>query len=120
MIRLYPINLFLRRLPIAIFLGIGLLMNLATWLWLSFTIIPMGEENVFLHYTILFGVDLIGPGKRILALPSLGLSILLLNAFIGWLTFPRERLVSYILAVGACFCQIFLFIAGGLLIFLNA
>lgn len=117
--RLYPLRLFLKRLPILLPLGFGLLLNMAAWVWLGFTILPLKEEQIFLHYTILFGVDLVGPPKDILFLPFFGFGILLINGGLGWLAFSKDRLISYMLAIAACLCQIFLGIAAALLIFLN-
>ena len=66
--KIYPIMLYLRNLPNLIMLSLSLFLNLATWTWLLWQISPTSGQ-IFLHYNILFGVDLVGPWWKILYLP---------------------------------------------------
>lgn len=115
---LYPIKLYLKKRPNLIMLSLGLLLNIALWLWLRIHI-GSDTQQVFLHYNILFGVDLIGPWFKIFYLPMTGLAIFLFNGILAWLLFPRDRFASYVLNVISVLCQILLFVAGWLLVYLN-
>lgn len=116
--KLYPIKLYLKHPLNLILLPLGLLFNLASWMWLA-TQIQSQPESIFLHYNVLFGVDLIGPWFHVYLVPLLGFVILLVNAIIAWLLFQRDRFFLYILNPTAFFCQVILFIIVALLIFLN-
>ncbi len=116
--KLYPIKLYIKHLPNAILLGTSLLINVATWIWLLVRIGPQ-EENIFLHYNILFGVDLIGTWTKVFYLPLIGLFILLVNAIIGWLLFRTDKFITQMFNAISLLCQIFILIASSLIIFLN-
>jgi len=115
---LYPLKLYFKHVATLAFLIISGLINLATWVWLLWQIRPQ-TEPVFLHYNILFGVDYVGEWWRVLALPIMGLLIILVNAILGWVLFNKDKFFASILNVMALFCQIFIFIAACLLVFLN-
>lgn len=117
--KLYPIKLYILHKPNLLFVGFSILVNILTWLSIIFQIRPQ-DEPIFLHYNILFGVDYIGDGWQIFLLPVMGLIIVLVNFVIGWSLFSRDKFVSLILGVATLLCQIFLFVASAILIFLNA
>jgi len=77
-IDLYPLKLYFFTPSVAILSGLGLLFNLFNWSWL-WVQIPGGEEYLFLHYNILFGVDKIGESWKVFYVPLLGLFILIIN-----------------------------------------
>jgi len=114
---IYPLKLYVRHSAVLVLLVLSALVNVA--IWLRILEIKPTEEFVFLHYTILFGVDLFGPWWRIFVLPVGGLLILLINAVIGWIFFHKDRVVAQLLLSVAAMCQIFLYIGATLLVFLN-
>ncbi len=114
----YPIKLYVRRLPYVIMGTLFALLHAATWIWLLVNIHPQ-EEPIFLHYNTLFGVDLVGEWWHIVFIPITGLFLFLINSFLGWCLFAKDRLAAYVLVGVAVFCQLFLFIASCLLVFLN-
>lgn len=116
--QLYPLKLYLQTLPNKILLGSNLLMNIAIWVWLAWYISPQ-KDPIFLHYNVLFGVDLVGQWWRVFIIPLVGLFIILVNAVIGWTTFHKDKFIAYFLSSTALVCQIFLFISAYLLVFLN-
>ena len=116
--RFFPITLYLKHLPNTVFIGVSVLMNACTWIWLAWQIRPQ-EEFLFLHYNVLFGVDRIGPWWHVFTVPLLGLSILLVNAVVGWYFFEKEKLVSYILNLTTILIHLFLGVGAYLLVFLN-
>lgn len=115
---IYPFKLYFKHLPNRIMMLSGLGVNLLIWAWLAWNIRPQ-EAAIFLHYNVLFGVDLIGPWHRIFLVPLAGLSILIVNALIGWFLFSKDKFVSHVLNGVALLSQIFLVIVAALLVFLN-
>lgn len=115
---LYPIKLYLKYWPNTLMMSVALAMNLAMWGWLLFNIHPQTEQ-LFLHYTILFGVDLIGSWNKIFFLPISGFIIIMVNAFLGWLMFKTDRFFAQMLNAVALFCQIMFLIGSWLIVYLN-
>lgn len=97
---------------------LALALNLVMWGWLLLNIHPQTEQ-LFLHYTILFGVDLIGPWSKIFYLPISGFVIIMINALIGWIIFKSDKFFAHILNAVALFCQILLLVGTWLLVYLN-
>lgn len=115
----YPIKLYFRKLPIGGFFGLGLILNIFAWVWVWMNA-PHDVQDVFLHYNILFGVDLIGPVWRMYMVPLSGLIILLVNTIAGWLLFKKDQFIAMLLVFIAAFIHIFLIIHTFLLALLNA
>lgn len=99
-------------------IGVSFVINLFIWGWLAWYIEPQAEP-IFLHYNILFGVDMLGRWWKIFAIPLLGFIIFLANFIIGWITFHKDQYISYFLNATSVICQIFLTISAYLLVFLN-
>lgn len=116
--KFYPIKLYFKSLPNLIMLLASFLINILSWLWLIFQIRPQ-QEDIFLHYNILFGVDYLGSWWKVFYLPIFGLLIFLINTIIGWALFGKDKFIAQILNAVNLFCQIFIFIASALLVFLN-
>jgi len=116
--KIYPIKLYLKNLFNLITLILSLAINILSWLWLIFQIKPQ-QEDIFLHYNILFGVDYLGSWWKVFYLPIFGLLILITNNLIGWLLFGKDKFIAQILNAVNLFCQIFIFLAVALLVFLN-
>lgn len=116
--KLYPIKLYLKYKPNLVMLLVAFLLNIASWIWLFWHIGPQ-DEQIFLHYNVLFGVDLIGPWSQMFYLPISGIVILILNAVIGWLFFRDDKFVSQVFNAVSVVAQIIILIAASLLVFLN-
>ena len=99
-------------------MGVALLLNLTAWVWAAWYIRPQ-EGNIFLHYTILYGIDYVGAWWGIFRLPFLGLIIFFTNSIVGWLIFHRDKTAGHLLQVINVVAQAFLLIAVILLVFLN-
>ena len=115
---MYPIKLYIKHLPNLIMLPLGLLLNLASWVWLLSQIKPQ-TDPIFLHYNILFGVDYIGDWWKVLYLPIAGLFIYLINTILSWVLFGKDKFAAQLLNFVSIFCQVFVLIAAALLVFLN-
>ncbi len=114
----YTLKLFFKRLQVIILLSIAGASNIFSWIWLLWHIRPT-EDPLFLHYSVLFGVDLTGPWHSVFVLPAIGLAIILLNTYFAAELFQKDRFASYVLLFGAALCQLFVLIISLLLVFLN-
>lgn len=113
----FPIRLFLRDKMIRGPLFISLFANVALWIYLLAAV--KSAENIFLHYTIHFGVDLVGSLANLLMLPLMGLVLIPLNFFIAYFLYDRLKRLSLLLALATPVIQIFLLAEGFFLAFLN-
>lgn len=77
------------------------------------------EESIILHYNIYFGIDKIGNWGEIYYLPMIGIVILLINLFFGYILYDKDKLISYFFLVIAVFSQIFLNLATFFIILIN-
>lgn len=114
---MYPFRLYFRHPFTLIALSAGLALNLASWFWLVWNI-SRGEQ-VFLHYTILFGIDEVGQWGRMFFVPLAGLGILAANSALSWLLFQRERFMAQALQTAAFLAQILVFLHALLIVALN-
>ena len=115
---IYPIKLYLKHRPTLVLLVLSGALNLATWLALVLQLQPQ-DDPIFLHYTILFGVDFLGPWSHAFVVPAFGLAILTVNGLLGWLIFHKEKFGALLLNSVSMLCQIFLLVGAQLLVFLN-
>ncbi len=115
---IYPLKLFVKRLPVMIMTGVAVALNIYNFFWIL-TQIPASDNQIFLHYNILFGVDLIGKGWRLYSLPGLGMIIVIVNFVLGWLAFSKNRFIAYLLQASSLICAVYLTISVSLLILLN-
>jgi len=116
--RIYPLKLYVKKKQNILFFVSSLLLNIAAWVWLLVNIRP-SVGQVFLHYNILFGVDLVGSWYNVLSLPIAGFLIILLNALLGWFLFKQDEFAAYLLNAIAVLVNMFLLVSSALLVFLN-
>lgn len=95
-----------------------LLFQLFMWVYAAFYVRPTTEQ-VFLHYNVVFGVDLIGEWWKILAVPLGGFIIFLLNFALSWYCYSEDKVLSRFLTVVAALLNLFLAIAFYLVVGLN-
>jgi hypothetical protein len=115
---MYPLRLYFKRPANVAFLSLSLALNLFTWGWLLFYIRPQ-EETLFLHYTVLFGVDFTGEWYQVFLVPLAGLAIFIMNMVLGWFLFERDAFAGYVLNAVSVFVQIILLATSVLLVLLN-
>lgn len=70
---------FFSFLLIKIYLSIIFLLNLALWLFSFFIVNNIGQEEMALHYSVDFGVDLYGAVGKIYFIPFLALVFIIIN-----------------------------------------
>lgn len=117
-ISLYPIKLFFTQKIVLSTCILAILINTSMWAYILI-VFPPRSETVFLHYNILFGVDLIGPWWRLLMTPTFGLIIILINLLISWFTYKYDQLITVIVLSSTVIMQIILALATYHIIFLN-
>lgn len=81
----------------AIFL---LFFQLFMWIYGAFFIHPTTDQ-IFLHYNVVFGVDLIGEWWKIFAAPIGGLTIFLCNFLLSWYLYGQDKVLSRFLTFAA-------------------
>jgi hypothetical protein len=63
------------------------------------------SDNLFLHYNIIFGVDLVGSWWKILYLPLGGLAIIFANYLLSLWLYNTDKIIARMLTI---FCGVFL------------
>ena len=94
----YSPKLWLRDWWIHVPLIISLVLQVLMW-WYLIAHFNSSSEQVFLHYNIVFGVDLVGNWWQIFYFPAGGLFALLINYFFAWGIYSTDRLLSRFLSV---------------------
>ncbi|TAN32668.1 hypothetical protein EPN28_04055 [Patescibacteria group bacterium] len=88
------------------------------WFFLLTSIKP-DSEQIFLHYNIIFGIDLVGDWWKIFYLPLAGLGALVLNYCLSFAFYGKDKFVARLLVGWAVFIHVFLLLAAILLSRLN-
>lgn len=95
-----------------------LLFQLFMWVYAAVYVRPTADQ-IFLHYNVVFGVDLIGDWWKILAVPLGGVVIFLLNFTLSWYCYSEDKILSRFLVFVAASLNLFLAIAFYLVVGLN-
>ena len=64
-----------------------------------------------LHYTIPFGVDLVGPWYNLYIIPVIGASVFFVNLIIAYFVYQQQRMVGLFITVTSPIIQAILFSA---------
>lgn len=115
---MYPLRLYAHHPVTALSVIIGLALNLAAWGWLL-SAIPRGGEQTFLHYTIFFGVDEVGPWYHVFRAPLVGIVVLCINVLLGWALYRRETFMAHVLIITAALVQALVLVSAALIVALN-
>ena len=111
---------FLRRRVVWIPLIFGGLLNVATWFVLLRNISPGTDaELIILHYTLYYGVDLVGSWLDALYIPGFGLLLIVVNLIVAYLLIEKARLVSYFFLILTPIFEFLLFSAVIFLVIAN-
>lgn len=102
----YPIRLLFRQRLVKISLILSTLANLVAWLVLWLVPRPVDGGQVFLHYTVIFGIDKIGQYRELFAIPVWGTVILIANLLIAWFVFPRAAAMAEFLVLATVFVEL--------------
>jgi hypothetical protein len=99
-------------------LGIVGLLNLINWLVLYIKIKP-GKPGVILHYSVVFGSDLIGKSSYLYWIPAIALALLIVNFFVAAVFYRKEKLAAYFLNFSSIAVQVIFLVATIVLISIN-
>ena len=111
-------RIYLKDRWITIPAGLGLIIQIIMWEEIIRRLSASGF-SVFIHYTSLFGFDLVGEWWGLLFLPGSGLALLFLTYGAAFFMHGSERLPARLLSLFALASQIGLLIAAWLIIGLN-
>jgi len=115
---MYPLKLYFKHPANLILIALSGGINLFIWGWLLYYIRKQ-DDPLFLHYTVLFGVDYTGEWYQVFIVPLGGLLILLINFVLGWLLFHKDDFAGYVLNMVSAVAQIILLVTAILLVLLN-
>lgn len=115
----YPIRLLFRQRIVKVSLAISALANAAAWITLWRVPTPVEGGQVFLHYTVIFGIDKLGNYDQLFAAPLWGAVILLINLIVAWLIFPRAAAMAEFLVLATVFVELGTLLAAVLLYLIN-
>lgn len=115
---IYYLKLYLRdwRNLIPLILSLGI--QIFCWAYILFNI-KSSVGRLFLHYNIVFGVNLLGEWWKILYFPIGGLVVILINFITSFWLYKKDRFASWLLSFWALMINIFLLVEIYLLIRLN-
>jgi len=97
---------------------LALLVNIVIWILLILKI-DNQAQTVFLHYTIYFGVDLIGSWIKIYIIPLIGLLIILINFLFGVYVQNKFKELNYFIVGSSLALNLFLLLHVLLLLYQN-
>jgi hypothetical protein len=96
----------------------SILIQIFLW-WHLISNIQSDAGQIFLHYNIIFGVDLVGAWWKIYLIPLLGMAVILLNYFFSWMYYSVDKFLARLMSVWVLFFHIFLTVGIVLLVRLN-
>jgi len=115
---IYLLKIFFRDKLVFVPLIISGILQIFMW-WYIFNHLKVGEAHYFLHYNIVFGVDLVGNWWRIIFMPITGLIFMLLNFGLAIYFYNHDKLMARLFTVATPLFQFFLSIAVYLIVDLN-
>lgn len=98
--------------------AVSLIINIIHWLYLYRNIKP-ADQKILLHYNVIYGRDIVGPGRLAYLIPAIALGALLLNAVLAKVLYKKEKLVSYFLSFSTVTVQLIFLIASIVLVRIN-
>lgn len=115
---LHLIKVYFRDLWVNVPLVLSALAQCFIWYYLV-AVAKHSADQYFLHYNIIFGVDLVGSWGKIFLLPIGGLVIILFNLVISVLVYNQDKLLARLLGLFSAVFQFFLAWAVYLIVEIN-
>lgn len=82
--------------PFVVVLELAVVLNVVLWI-VTLYLFPVQEPAAVLHYSIDVGIDFIGEGKQIMALPLAGSGLLIFNVVLGLAIWRADVRAAWIL-----------------------
>ena len=118
-VKLFFSNSFWKDKLIVNLTALSLLLNISLWIYF-FQNKKESDYPIILHYNLIFGVDCLGNYEKIYLIAFIGLILLFSNSILGYMLYNKEKLASYFLAFNTLVIQIFLIVAGYLIVGINS
>ncbi len=96
----------------------AVLIQMYLW-WYLIANIRSDAGQIFLHYNIIFGVDLVGDWWKIYFILLAGIMVILLNYFFSLMFYSVDKFLARLLSGWVLFFHLFLMIGAILLVRLN-
>lgn len=93
--------------PVWILWAVSCICLLPTW-WIALRYFPDNDPAAVLHYSIDLGIDFMGEGKQIVALPAVGTILLVFNSLLGIMLYRADQRAAWLLWVTMPVIQIIL------------
>ncbi|MBI5622027.1 hypothetical protein HY933_04170 [Candidatus Falkowbacteria bacterium] len=105
------------RLLLLLFL-FALVLNCVLYLVLYLLVKPSADPLV-LHYSVYFGIDLIGSWYSLYLTPAVGTFLWLVNVVLALVFYQEQRLAAYLLGGVTALMTALLLLGGSLLVWIN-
>lgn len=115
---MYPLKLYVRDRWIGLPFLVTILLVFFSF-WYAVAKIHPSSEQIFLHYSILFGVDLIGEWWKVWFIPIAGLGAALVNGILSYLFYNNNKFLARFIAIVTTFLEILTIVGMVLIIGLN-
>lgn len=115
----YSVKLYIRDSWIFVPLALIATAQAAIWWLLISGVHPDSSGQIFLHYNIIFGIDLVGDWWNMYFLPAAGLLVVLANFFLSLVFYAQDRFLARLVSVWTVFFHAFLLAAVIFLVRLN-
>src|SRR3989338_4089130 len=86
-------------------IAVALLINIIHWVILLIKIKP-GNENILLHYNVIYGADFIDKSKLVYGIPLIALIFFIINLFLAFHLHKRETALPYFLNFASIAIQV--------------
>ncbi len=96
---------------IILILTLALLFNLAIFILFVLKIEPQ-ESLLPTHYNVYIGASKLGQWWKIYQIPFCGLFFIIINSFLAFTLYEKERLISFLLVLTSFMVQVFLLFQG--------
>lgn len=114
----YPPQLFLKDRYIASSLVVSAVLLAIAW-WATVTRVHPNADQVYLHYSIIFGIDLLGEWWKLWLVPVGATSLLVFNLVVSYAAYGRDKAVGRLISVLTICLEVFLLTGLLLIIGLN-
>jgi len=106
---------------IRIYLIILLLQNLSLWGFVWLFARRVGDSLTILHFTVDFGIDLVGDARKLYMIPLLGLFVSVLDIALLFIFLKNKnfKLIAHLLLATAALVNVFLSLALGPIYWMN-
>jgi hypothetical protein len=106
---------------IKIYLAVLALQNISIWVFIWLFARRIGGSLAILHFTVDFGIDLVGDASKLFMIPILGLFVSVLNFLLLFVFLKNKnfKLIAHLLLATAFMVNVFLSLALGPIYWMN-